>query len=210
MTKNTTKASIPEVIEAAALVGEIILAAHVKHFNFIDDEDMLEEDLDYFLDPETNFYMTTVDSDESEAGPLKKPEGDLSYFLSPELYETYFTSGELCLVAVPLMNTTSDWSVIIGVADRSVGVGAVLTIPLSDPVSLKRLGEVAKANTFSPDDALGFGLPMQKIDITKNKRELSAAKVKLGHNRCRDILQALFITAAGQQLGCQFHTMDHL
>ena len=113
----------------------------------------MDEEVDFWLDPETVIFETSPSEDDVYAATyddLKKGREKLAELVSEELINTYLSTRDFSVIFA--VDDDDDKEIIlVGAVDRSTGIALLKADNLLDETALEHASKIAKSNTRSSE-----------------------------------------------------------
>ena len=113
----------------------------------------MDEEVDFWLDPETVIFETSPSEDDVYAATyddLKKGREKLAELVSEELINTYLSTRDFSVIFA--VDDDDDKEIIlVGAVDRSTGIALLKADNLLDETALEQASKIARSNTRSSE-----------------------------------------------------------
>ena len=113
----------------------------------------MDDEVDFWLDPETVIYETSPLEEDIYAATyddLKKGREKLSELVSEELINTYLSTRDFSVIFA-VDDTDDQETILVGAVDRSSGIAMLKADNLLDEKALEQASQIARSNTGSSE-----------------------------------------------------------
>ena len=113
----------------------------------------MDDEVDFWLDPETVIYETSPLEEDVYAATyddLKKGREKLSELVSEELINTYLSTRDFSVIFA-VDDTDDQETILVGAVDRSSGIAMLKADNLLDEKALEQASQIARSNTGSSE-----------------------------------------------------------
>ena len=113
----------------------------------------MDEEVDFWLDPETVIFETSPSEDDVYAATyddLKKGREKLAELVSEELINTYLSTRDFSVIFA-VDDDDDKETILVGAVDRSTGIALLKADNLLDETALEQASKIAKSNTRSSE-----------------------------------------------------------
>ena len=113
----------------------------------------MDDEVDFWLDPETVIYETSPLEEDVYAATyddLKKGREKLSELVSEELINTYLSTRDFSVIFA-VDDTDDQETILVGAVDRSSGIAMLKADNLLDENALEQASQIARSNTGSSE-----------------------------------------------------------
>ena len=109
----------------------------------------MDEEVDFWLDPETVIFETSPSEDDVYAATyddLKKGREKLAELVSEELINTYLSTRDFSVIFA-VDDDDDKETILVGAVDRSTGIALLKADNLLDETALEQASKIARSNT---------------------------------------------------------------
>ena len=113
----------------------------------------MDEEVDFWLDPETVIFETSPSEDDVYAATyddLRKGREKLAELVSEELINTYLSTRDFSVIFA-VEDDDDKETILVGAVDRSTGIALLKADNLLDETALEQASKIAKSNTGSSE-----------------------------------------------------------
>ena len=128
-------------------------ACAYKRSDLTGSDQEMDDEVDFWLDPETVIYETSPLEEDVYAATyddLKKDREKLSELVSEELINTYLSTRDFSVIFA-VDDTDDQETILVGAVDRSSGIAMLKADNLLDEKALEQASQIARSNTGSSE-----------------------------------------------------------